>query len=49
MNEGLQDDPAVVNRDPYGDGWMIKLRVQDATELDELLGADAYKALIAES
>lgn len=49
VNEGLQDDPAVVNRDPYGDGWMIKLRVKDATELDELLGADAYKALIAES
>lgn len=49
VNEALQDDPAVVNRDPYGDGWMIRLRVKDAAELDDLLSPEAYRALIAES
>ncbi len=49
INEALQDDPALVNRDPYGDGWMVKLRVNDPTELDALLSPDQYKALIAES
>jgi glycine cleavage system H protein len=49
VNEALQDDPALVNRDPYGDGWMVRLRVSDATELDGLLGPQDYKALIADS
>lgn len=49
VNDTLQNDPAVVNRDPYGDGWMIRLRVSDPTELDGLLGPDAYRALISES
>ena len=49
VNEALQDDPAIVNRDPYGGGWMIKLRVDDAAELDDLLSPEAYRALITES
>ncbi|KPK79854.1 MAG: glycine cleavage system protein H [Gemmatimonas sp. SM23_52] len=49
VNDALQSDPSVVNRDPYGDGWMIRLRVSDPTELDELLGPAAYRALISES
>lgn len=49
VNEALQDDPALVNRDPYGEGWMIRLRISDATELDELLRPDAYRALISEA
>ncbi len=49
VNDALQNDPALVNREPYGEGWMIRLRLNDPSELDELLGADAYKALISES
>lgn len=49
VNEALLDDPAVVNRDPYGDGWMVRLRVKDAAELDDLLSPEAYRALITES
>ena len=40
------DDPELVNKDPYGKGWMIKIKVADAAELDELMDADAYKAMI---
>jgi glycine cleavage system H protein len=49
VNEALQDDPAVVNSDPYGDGWMIRVRMNDPAELDDLLSPEAYKALIADS
>lgn len=49
VNEKLEEDPAVVNRDPYGDGWMIRLKVNDTSELDDLLDAGAYKDLISES
>ena len=48
VNEALDADPAVINRDPYGEGWMIRLRVGNPSELDALLTADQYKALIAE-
>ena len=41
-NAAIEGDPAVVNRDPYGGGWMIKLRVQNAAELRDLLSADQY-------
>ena len=41
-NAGLADDPAVVNSDPYGKGWMIKLRISDEAELDQLLGPEEY-------
>ncbi len=46
FNEGLEADPEAVNRDPYGDGWMVKIKISDAGELDSLLSADAYKDLI---
>ena len=49
VNEALQDDPAVVNRDPYGEGWMVRLRINNTAELDDLLSPEAYRALIAES
>lgn len=42
VNAALADDPALVNSDPYGAGWMIKVRVDDASQLDALLGADEY-------
>jgi glycine cleavage system H protein len=48
VNEALGDDPALVNRDPYGDGWMVRLRVHDTTELDSLLSPDKYRKLIAD-
>ena len=48
VNEALGDDPALVNRDPYGEGWMVRLRVNDTTELDGLLSPDTYKELIAD-
>jgi glycine cleavage system H protein len=43
VNAALQGDPALVNRDPYGAGWMIKLRVKNPGELEQLLSAEAYK------
>lgn len=46
FNELLEDEPEKVNSDPYGDGWMVKIKVADASELDELLSADAYKELV---
>ena len=48
VNTALQQDPAVVNRDPYGAGWMIKLRLKTAAELDQLLSAEAYKKQIGQ-
>ena len=46
MNEGLEDNPELINDDPYGKGWIIKMKISDQNELGELLGADAYKELI---
>lgn len=46
-NGALEGDPAVINRDPYGAGWMVRLRLADAAELGSLLDAGAYKAKIA--
>jgi glycine cleavage system H protein len=48
INAALQNDPALVNRDPYGTGWMIKLRVKTAAELDQLLSSEAYKKKIGQ-
>jgi len=47
FNEGLEDEPEKVNSDPYGDGWMIKLKISDASQVEDLLSADDYKALIS--
>ncbi len=46
LNELLEDEPELVNSDPYGDGWMIKVLISDFTELDSLLTAGQYKELI---
>ena len=48
VNTALQQDPALVNRDPYGAGWMIKLRVKTPAELEQLLSAEAYKKQIGQ-
>ena len=48
VNTALEGDPALVNRDPYGAGWMIQLRVKDAKELNQLMGSEEYKKHIAE-
>ncbi|HSR41232.1 MAG TPA: glycine cleavage system protein GcvH, partial [Longimicrobiales bacterium] len=48
VNEALDDDPSLVNSDPYGEGWMIRLRVADAGDLDGLLDADGYARHIGE-
>ena len=46
FNEELADAPEKVNSDPYGEGWIIKVEVTNAAEMDNLLDAEAYKALI---
>jgi glycine cleavage system H protein len=46
VNEALEDEPEKVNDDPYGAGWMIRLKCTDISELDQLLSAEGYKALI---
>ena len=43
VNEALADDPALVNRDPQGEGWFVKLRIENQSELDSLLDEAAYK------
>lgn len=48
VNEELEDSPELVNSDPYGDGWMFKIKMEDATELDSLLDAEGYNESIAE-
>ena len=48
INEDLLDAPEIINTSPYEDGWMIKIRMDDAAEADALMTADAYQALIAE-
>ena len=47
-NKALEQDPALVNRDPYGKGWMVKVKVKDAKELEGLLRADAYAKHVGE-
>ena len=46
INEALEEDPALVNSDPYGEGWMIRLRLTDPSEMDDLLTPEAYRSLI---
>lgn len=47
VNPKLEDNPELVNSDPYGEGWMIKVKMTDPSEVSKLLDAKAYKALIA--
>lgn len=46
LNEALNDQPELVNNDPYGEGWIIKISVKDIAELDNLLDAEAYQAIL---
>ena len=46
FNEELETTPELINKDPFGKGWIIKVKLADAGELDKLLDADAYKELI---
>ena len=46
FNEGLEDEPEKVNSDPYGDGWMVKITISDASQIETLLDAEAYKKII---
>ncbi len=48
INAALDADPMVVNRDPYGDGWMLKVEVTNKAEIEQLLDANGYKQLLAE-
>jgi len=48
VNDALDDAPETVNADPYGDGWMIKVKLADPAEVDALMDADAYEAYLAE-
>ncbi len=49
VNEQLVDAPDLINKDPYGDGWLVRVRLSDPAELDALLDAPAYQALLAEA
>ena len=46
-NDSLKDSPATVNKDPYGKGWMIKMRVDNAADLADLLDVESYKKIVA--
>tara|TARA_B100001094_G_scaffold35989_1_gene30043 strand:+ start:13102 stop:13482 length:381 start_codon:yes stop_codon:yes gene_type:complete len=46
MNEGLEDNPELINEDPYNKGWIIKMKIQNPDELEELLDSESYKELI---
>ncbi|MGC9344543.1 MAG: glycine cleavage system protein GcvH [Bacteroidales bacterium] len=46
INPALEDKPELVNKDPYGDGWMIKIKISDSSEVDGLLSPEEYKDLV---
>lgn len=48
VNDALDDDPSLVNTDPYGSGWMVRLRISDQAELDTLLGPEEYHEHVGE-
>lgn len=48
VNQDVVDAPEIVNADPYGAGWLIRVRLTDPSEADELLGAEAYEKLVGE-
>jgi glycine cleavage system H protein len=47
VNEALSDNPETINEDPYGEGWLVKVKLSDTFEADQLLDATAYKELVA--
>lgn len=48
VNQALDDDPSLVNSDPYGEGWMLRVRMSDPGERDQLMDAAAYRELVGE-
>lgn len=48
INEGLEDNPELVNQDPYGEGWMVKIKLEEGGDSEELLSADEYKQVIGQ-
>ena len=48
VNESLREKPEVINEDPYGDGWMVKLKIAEAGELSSLMPVDVYETFVAE-
>jgi glycine cleavage system H protein len=49
VNQKVVDEPETVNGDPYGEGWLIRIRLGDPSEMDSLLDAEAYKQVVADS
>ena len=49
VNDDLRDNPELINEDPYGDGWMVKIAVGDRSDLEDLLTADEYRLFVEES
>ena len=47
VNEGLPESPEVINEDPYGDGWLIKVRVSDLSEMEDLMDGEEYEEMVA--
>lgn len=48
VNEKLEDEPQLINSDPYGEGWLVKIEIENADELSELLDSEAYKSHIGQ-
>ena len=48
VNEAVADKPELINEDPYGDGWLVRVKLSDPSEADGLMDAAAYKAMLAE-
>ncbi len=48
VNKAVQETPEIVNKDPYGKGWMVKIKIDNPKELETLLSADGYKKIIAQ-
>ncbi len=48
VNDDLTENPGMINEDPYGDGWFIKVEMSDPSELEELMSAEEYRAYVAE-
>lgn len=46
FNTALEDSPELINKDPYGEGWMIKIKISDPAQLDELMDAEAYQTML---
>ena len=46
FNEALEDEPELINKDPYGEGWIVKIKLKNASDLETLLNADAYQKYI---